>query len=316
MRLTAIFTLLSAAGPLAAEPFLAWPVACTLGQDCFVEDYTDHAPGPAVQDFACGLNSRDEHSGTDIALLDFGAVEEGVAILAAAAGTVLRVRDGMADDRLMRDVNSENACGNGLVIAHADGWSTQYCHLRQESVSVQPGDTVQAGDTIGMVGLSGETNHPHLHLTVWRDGEKVDPFAPDGETCGQSRATLWLDPPPYHDTLLRLAGFASAVPDYEALRTGTARLETARPGDPLVVFAEAGHARHGDILTFTATGPAGEIFRHTSVMKSPRVSQLPAFGRRAPADGWPEGEYLGQITLTRAGEVIANRWAHVTVTAD
>ena len=131
--------------------------------------------------------------------------------------------------------------------------------------------------------------------------------------CGTGQTPLWIDPPPYHDTLLRLAGFATAVPDYDALRAGTARVDRVSPQDALVVYAEAGHARHGDVVSIRATGPGGEIFRHSRVMKSPKVSQLPAFGKRAPEGGWPRGAYTGQITLTRGGTVIANRWAHVVV---
>ena len=312
MRLSALM-LLSAAGPLAAEPVLDWPVACTLGEDCFVEDYLDRDPGQGLRDYACGLNTRDGHSGTDIALLSFDAVETGVAVLAAASGTVLRVRDGMADDWRMPGVTERNACGNGLVIAHADGWTTQYCHLRNGSVDPSPGDRVEAGEPIGMIGLSGQTTHPHLHLSVMHNGTEIDPFRPTAEGCGAPEAALWTDPPPYHDTLLRLAGFSTSVPDYDALRGGTARIDEARPAEPLVVYAEAGHARHGDVVTIRAEGPEGEIFSHSRVMKSPQTSQLPAFGRRAPDEGWPAGAYLGQITLTRSGMVIANRWAHVTV---
>jgi D-3-phosphoglycerate dehydrogenase len=43
-------------------------------------------------------------------------------------------------------------CGNGVVIAHEDGWETQYCHMRRGSVAVQPGERVARGQTLGLVG--------------------------------------------------------------------------------------------------------------------------------------------------------------------
>ena len=40
-------------------------------------------------------------------------------------------------------------CGNGVVIAHDQSWETQYCHLKQGSISVKVGNTVQVGDVFG-----------------------------------------------------------------------------------------------------------------------------------------------------------------------
>lgn len=318
MRALWAFILVSAAGPLAADPILDWPVDCQPGTTCFIEDYIDHDPGPNARDYACGLNTRDDHKGTDIALFSFDAIEgEGVAVVAAAPGTVLRTRDGMADDRLMRGVTDDNACGNAVILAHADGWETYYCHLKNGSVVVKPGDLVQPGDPLGRVGLSGQTTHPHLHFGVFHNGRQIDPFQPvPTDSCdAPPQDTLWRTPVAYEKTLLRLAGFANTPPDYDALRAGTARIDTARPDEPLLVYAEAGFAQHGDVLTITATGPQGEVFRHSRVMKAPKASQLPFFGKRAPSGGWVPGEYLGQLTLTRQGKVVANRWAHVRVAA-
>ena len=151
---------------------------------------------------------------------------------------------------------------------------------------------VATGDVLGQIGLSGQTTHPHLHLTVIKDGARVDPFRPDGaETCDStSGASLWAETPDYHDTLLRLAGFSDGVPDYDALREGTARRDMLRPTDAMVVYAEAGFAQDGDTLTITATGPEGEVFTNTRRMTDPRKSQLPAFGKRAPQGGWAPGD--------------------------
>ena len=197
MRAAALVLMLSAV-PVAAESFvLHWPLDCTLGQDCFIEDYVDDDPAPGQQrDFACGLNSRDAHKGTDLALISFDLMERGVAVRAAAPGTVLRLRDSMADDRLMTGVTDQNACGNAVLIDHGDGWQTLSCHMKRGSVAVTPGQTVATGDLLGEVGLSGQTNHPHLHLTVLHNGTEVDPFAPDAALpCGPQEVTLWADPP-------------------------------------------------------------------------------------------------------------------------
>lgn len=315
MRLLPV--LIVSAAPVAAEtPFLELPIDCELGRTCYIEDYVDHDPAPGRQrDFACGLNSRDGHKGTDIALLSFDAMETGIAVKAAAPGRVLRVRDGMADDITMPGVTDDNACGNAAIIDNGDGWQTLYCHMKRGSVTVEPGQEVAAGDKLGEVGLSGRTTHPHVHLTLYRDGELVDPFYPsDVESCGESEETLWKDPPVYYRTGLLTAGFSTAVPSMEDVNSGAARAEVIASDAPLVVYAHAGHAISGDVLTIWATAPDGtEIFRNEETLADPQVSQMRAFGRRAPDGGWPGGDYLGQAQITRDGTVIAHRNAHVTV---
>lgn len=65
------------------------------------------------------------------------------------------------------------SCGNGLVIEHSAGYSTQYCHF--SSVSVKKGDKVSAGCLIGKSGNTGQSTGPHLHYSVIKDGHKIDP---------------------------------------------------------------------------------------------------------------------------------------------
>jgi hypothetical protein len=83
-------------------------------------------------------------------------------------------------------------CGNGVVIAHDQSWETQYCHLKERSISVNVGDTVQVGDVLGKIGLSGRTQFPHVHISVLHNETRIDPFAPSGRiTCNSSADTLW-----------------------------------------------------------------------------------------------------------------------------
>jgi len=314
----AVMTTIASASDTEADAVrLALPLDCELGRTCFIEDYVDNDPSKGQQrDFACGINSRDGHQGTDFALLDMDSIGEGVPVLAAAPGIVQRTRDKMPDDRLMRGVTSENACGNAVLIEHANEWQTLYCHMRLGSISVSSGDLVQRGDPLGYVGLSGQTNYPHLHLTVLRDGVVVDPFRPDATgTCGPPHKTLWIDPPTYTPTGLITAGFSDRVPALGAVTNGSARKQELAPESPMVLYAHAGHAQPSDEMTLTTESPAGtEVFKRKIVLTSDQVSQMRAFGRKAPATGWPSGDYVGRARLMRDGEVIAHRFAHVTVT--
>lgn len=98
------------------------------------------------------------HDGVDI------SAPAGTAVVAAAAGTVASVGK---DDRL----------GTTVVLSHKDGYETTYAGL-QEEVPVAEGDSVSAGAQVGAVGNSTLTESAlgaHLHFSVRKDGEAVDP---------------------------------------------------------------------------------------------------------------------------------------------
>ena len=313
--------LISVAAPAAAEmPILDLPIDCALGQTCYVEDYVDTDPGSGQRDHACGLKSRDDHRGTDIVLLSFEAMEAGVNVLAAAPGMVAATRDGVPDVAVTPENRADiegRECGNAVRIDHGDGWQTLYCHLKRNSVGVKRGDLVQAGDVLGLVGLSGLTNVPHVHLGVLKHGQIVDPFNPENRnTCGTATDNgMWKDAPDYDRAGLFTAGFSTAVPDFDAVKSGAARVRDTAPDQPLVLYGHAFYAKPGDALSLSASGPEGEIFRHEVVLDNPQAQLFRAFGRRAPEGGWPEGAYRGYVHLTREGRVIAVRHADITVTS-
>ena len=106
---------------------------------------------------------------------------------AAADGVVKATRDGMADVSIRetgREAVSGREAGNGVLIDHGGGWETQYSHLLFGSVSVEPGDRVVAGTPLGMIGLSGQTEFPHLHFTLRRRGMAIDPYTGSSRGVG------------------------------------------------------------------------------------------------------------------------------------
>jgi murein DD-endopeptidase MepM/ murein hydrolase activator NlpD len=188
LALAATAVLAPAAATQAAPPRLSLPLACSLGKTCEIQHYVDRDPGPGTRDYRCGPQTYDGHNGIDIRLMDMAAQRRGVNVLAAAAGRVARLRDGVAERVVGQpgaaDVNTQE-CGNGVVIDHGDGWETQYCHMARGSVVVKVGQQVAAGAPLGRVGLSGKTEFPHLHLTVRHGAQVVDPFAPDRRRSGK-----------------------------------------------------------------------------------------------------------------------------------
>ena len=100
------------------------------------------------------------HDGIDI------RAEAGTQVVAAASGTVIAVGE---DDRL----------GVNIVIEHSGGYVTTYASLHPETL-VSVGDQVSAGQVIGVVGntsLSEAGLGAHLHFSVKRNGELIDPAA-------------------------------------------------------------------------------------------------------------------------------------------
>lgn len=297
--------LISAATPVAAEISFDWPVDCTLGEDCYIQNYMDRDPGPAYRDFTCGSLSYDGHNGTDIALPTRADIARGVAVRAAAAGIVQAVRDGMPD-RLFENQDLDGRdCGNGVVIDHGEGWVSQYCHLRQGSISVAPGQRLEAGAPLGEIGLSGRTEFAHLHLAIRRNGTPVDVFAPDaGEACVTPDAdTLWADPVAYAPGGLLDVGFTTTVPNYDDVKAGTATTALTSEGN-LVLFGFAFGARQGDVWRFDITGPQGQVITHAAVIERSRAQLFRAIGKKAQPDPWPRGSYRGTISMERDGIVI------------
>lgn len=68
--------------------------------------------------------------------------------------------------------------GNHVHIVHKDGTSSNYAHMSQ--IKAHVGQQVKQGDVIGLVGSTGNSTGPHLHLEISRSaslaqGELIDP---------------------------------------------------------------------------------------------------------------------------------------------
>ncbi|MBN1608783.1 MAG: urea transporter, partial [Polyangiaceae bacterium] len=91
----------------------------------------------------------------------------GLPVLAAGAGSVVSVVDGI-EDNPPGEVNTHDVWGNVVVIAHGVGLYSAYAHLQPGSIGVRPGETVAAGKEIGRCGSSGRSPVPHLHFQLQR----------------------------------------------------------------------------------------------------------------------------------------------------
>ena len=295
-------------------PSLVWPVDCSLGSDCWIARYVDRGPGGAVTDYACGARTENEHRGTDITLADLPQMRLGVAVLAAASGTVAGRRDGMADNATasaeQRDQLNGRECGNGVVVRHGNGWETQYCHMAQGSIKHQQGDTVTAGEELGRVGLSGLTEYPHLHIVLrYRPSEGqariIDPF--DGGTYEQGcvgpgdEAGYWQEPVPYQTVALLPPRLVPEKLTRKTMWQGQA--STLRSDSPaLLIQARVFHTRKGDVMRYTLVAPDGRarLRRDLTLDRGYQVAR-PFVGVRRPNGGFAAGTWRGTVELVRDG---------------
>lgn len=87
------------------------------------------------------------------------AMPVGTPIVAARAGTVLKIRNSQA-------ARMPDPAGNFVRILHDDGTHSAYLHLKQGSVKVKAGQLVKAGTLLGHSGNTGRSTGPHLHFVV------------------------------------------------------------------------------------------------------------------------------------------------------
>lgn len=292
---------------------LSFPVRCDLGTTCFVQSYVDHDLSKESRDYQCGSRTYDGHNGTDIRVLDLGMQRLGVEVLAAATGRVIGARDGMADVSVRSIGKAEIAgkeCGNGVVLEHENGWHTQYCHMAKGSIRVKAGDRIPEGQAIGLVGLSGDTEFPHLHFTVKLAGAIVDPFAfgPSLDSCNSGGRSLWatalharLD---YRAREILNYGFSALPPTMELIESGDIKnhLPNHQSG-ALAAYVRVIGLQKGDEQVLTLSSPDGSLFSEYAppALKSNKAQYLISAGRTRKASAWPPGIYAVTYRVTRNG---------------
>lgn len=302
----------------AQTPEFELPVDCSKSPACLLQNYVDMDPTSERRDPFCGKATYDGHKGTDFRVATVGELRQGVPVLAVADGVILRLRDGVAD-RLIRNNKDRAAirdreCGNAVVIDHGTRkgarWTSQTCHLARGSVKVKVGDRVRAGDQIGLMGLSGMTEFPHVHVSFRRDGKIIDPMsarAPGkrGACTARPGNSLWsrqaLAAIKKRDTPLLAKGFAGARLSGRDIMLN--RIAKPSRAGPLLYYAQFKNLEAGDIIRITIETPERSLVDQSfDPLDRPKAAYMVYSGIKGPLN--TNAPYRAWAELIREGKTI------------
>lgn len=303
----------------AADPIsLALPLACEIGKNCFVQNYVDSDASPKWKDYRCGQQTYDGHDGTDFRVPSMEEQRAGVAVLAAAPGTVIGARDGVAEVSI-REVAAETIkgreCGNGVVLRHAGGWITQYCHMAKGSIRVSRGQQVETGAPLGRIGLSGNTEFPHLHFSVRHHETKIDPFAYGAEegSCGGGHS-LWNEAARtalgYRRGEVINSGFAGNAFTMAQIESGEVkRMPPSASSPALVAYVRAIGLEADDVLELSIVAPDGKPFaqQRPPPLDRSKAQFFTMVGKKRGQTPWPAGTYTARYHVLRDGKSVLEK---------
>lgn len=223
-----------------------WPIRIKSTETRFnnivaISNYVDLAPiNPGtLEDWNCGERTYDfsgyNHSGIDIYTWPFSQYiqENNIAEIVA-------VTDGIIIDKIDGNYDKNCAMGgstnwNAVYVGNTDGTITWYGHMKSGSLTTKrTGDPVAQGEFLGIVGSSGSSTGPHLHLETHSASARIlEPFA---GTCNPGQS-LWQNQEPYYNTTINAVFTHSAPPVFPSCpQIETLHLKNNfQLGDPMYV---------------------------------------------------------------------------------
>jgi murein DD-endopeptidase MepM/ murein hydrolase activator NlpD len=183
--------------------------------------YFDHDETTGgLEDWNCGTRTYDttsgyNHQGVDIFTWPFSwkqMIEGQTEIIAAADGQIIYKNDGSFDRNCTAGGNGQQ--WNAVFVEHSDGSIAWYGHMKDGSpTSKNVGETVEQGEYLGIVGSSGNSTGPHLHLEVYDETNTlIDPYA--GPCNDINDTTWWADQKEYLNTGVNAALTHTNLPDF------------------------------------------------------------------------------------------------------
>lgn len=243
----------------AANISLNFPVKCQQGKTCYV-------------------NFDKKTNSTNVILNTQSEMLKGTNVLAADDGKVIKVVNNMPDaDTAEQTHQTGDPCGNQVIIQHDNGWVTQYCHLKQGSIDVTPGQQVKNLQTIAQVGESGVTNFPKLGFMVLQNGVPRNPFNPN----------IWANKIPLNSYGLIDMGLTNQPITLEQASEKPEKKSSFNMQDKqIVAWVRVYGAQKGDQQKLTFYMPSGKVYA------KPQESKI--------TDNYPQWFYTAQFAIGTA----------------
>jgi murein DD-endopeptidase MepM/ murein hydrolase activator NlpD/nucleoid-associated protein YgaU len=77
-------------------------------------------------------------------------------------------------DGRVADTGYNSVFGNYIILKHDSGYQSLYAHLSK--ISVKEGSYISKGAVIGLSGNTGQSTGPHLHFSLFKNGQALDPL--------------------------------------------------------------------------------------------------------------------------------------------
>ena len=251
------------ASPAGAFPELAFPLrSATSDDDGYygISNFVDRTPGAGISDYMCNERTYDGHRGLDLFTWPFPWAKmdgDEVEVIAAAPGTIVYREEGRPD----RSCTLNGSSWNAVYVEHADGSIAWYGHLKTDSATPKGvGDTVETGEYLGVVGSSGNSTGPHLHLELYdAAGALVDPF---NGACN-AEPSAWADQEPYTVTSISSVQTHDAPPVHAACPATVDQPNVASAfgrGDRVYVGSYYRDQFQGQPMAHSVRTPSGALF--------------------------------------------------------
>lgn len=317
-----IFLFLSSVS-YAEDILLSFPVDCDYGKNCFIQNYVDLDNSKNHQDYRCNRLSYNAHKGTDVRLLDYVQMEQGVKVLAAEDGIVKAIRNDQDDFKYLEKGEIavlKKECGNGIVIDISNGYELQYCHMKKGSVTVKEGQKIKKGDVLGLIGMSGKTEFPHLHLALRKNGKIIDPFTALSPTenynCNNPTQNnyFWDRELEYIETAILHFNITDQVPNKESARKGRFRNDSLKSNiKQIILWADIMGIQKEDKILFEILDSKNKakIFSNSQIMKKPYAQYFIYSGKKI--NNIKKGNYNAKIKIFRKDKMILQQTKKIEV---
>ncbi len=269
---------------------LQWPVPGVEGRDWVINNYVDLDPGSGLRDYRGGVKTYEGHRGVDIDVPNFRWMDGDHPIVAAHAGEAVALH-GAQPDRNTSCLGSWNF----VRIRHDDGSVMIYGHLKRNSITVGVGQRVEAGEVLGVVGSSGCSTQPHLHLELLdANAAVVDPF----------QEGLWASAPTYDPPLdfMDLSVKNGPISGLDELKDPLPNATAVTLGGTLGVGLSMSGGATGDVVRVTVEDGGGSLVYDLRTTFSQTYRHSYWYWNRAPVQGAP-GSWT--LRVHAAGDVRA-----------